>query len=442
MELKPLKYFDSLYPSNTREKELRLLIPFIEKGLSTQLVGLPGSGKSNILRLLAYNREARHANYGDYEKYLHFVYLDCSEVKGKSLFDITKFILISLSFSLGERRMTEESQRVNQFLSEGLKTQDEIFLFQGLKKSVDYLSVEKKLTISLLFDRFESIIPSLDTQFFSNLRTLRDRAKYRFECVFSLNRPLEDLIDPVLTKDFHELIADNRIYSSLKDGAWLTFRASYIEKAARQSLPEGVFDEVISLTGGHARLSKLSFESLVTEEKQDDLKNFLLKKPTIQNALKEIWINLTPQEQMALKDKMSFDTIKSTLPYLTDSSLVDENGITIPLFEDYISCVPVESGEKLSYNTTTKEILMGETSLSDKLSPSEFKLLRYLIENEGKICTKDEIITSIWGDQKSYEGVTDQALDQIFYRVRKKVEKDPSNPKYIQTIKGLGYKLA
>lgn len=442
MELKPLKYFDSLYPPNTREKELRLLIPFIEKGLSTQLVGLPGSGKSNILRLLAYNREVRHANYGDYEKYLHFVYLDCSEVRDRSLFDITKFILISLSLSLAERQMMKESQKINQFLNEGLKEHDEIFLFQSLKKSIDFLSIEKKLTVCLLFDRFENIISSLNSQFFTNLRSLRDRAKYRFECIFSLNRPLEELIDTSLLKDFHEFIADNIVYPSLKDDAWLSFRASYIEKAARQSLPEGTREEVIKLTGGHARLAKLSFEALAATEKKGDLKNFLLKKPTIQAALKDIWINLTPQEQLALKNNLSFEEISNILPYLTLTSLVDKSGITIPLFEEYIKSTPVESGEKLSYDASTKEIFMGQAPLSSKLSPSEFKLLRYLIENEGKICTKDEIISAVWGEQKSYEGVTDQALDQIFYRVRKKIEKDPSNPSYIQTIKGLGYKLA
>ena len=98
MDLQPLKYFDSLYPPSTRQRELKLLIPFIEKGLSSQLIGIPGRGKSNVLRLLAYNKEARSFNFGEYEKVLHFVYIDCSELKNKPLFDITKFILISFYF--------------------------------------------------------------------------------------------------------------------------------------------------------------------------------------------------------------------------------------------------------------------------------------------------------------------------------------------------------
>lgn len=443
MDLQPLKYFDSLYPPKTREREFKLIIPYLEKGLSTQLVGIPGCGKSNVLRLLSYNRDARYNNYGDYEKLLHFVYLDCSEVNDKSLFEILKFILISLSFSLGERRMMKDSQKINGFLKEGLSGGDELMLFQSLKKSIDYLSIEKKLTVNLLFDKFESIIPSVTPQFFNNLNSLRNRAKYRFGCIFSLIRPLEELLDPSLLTDFHDLIAGNIVYVSFRDDVWLDFRASYIEKAARKKLDEEQKRKILELTGGHSRLSKLSFEAIVTEDDPiENIEEFLKKRSTIQKALHEIWHALLPAEQLALKENVIFEKIKEEFPYLSNTFLRDEKGITIPLFESFIKNIPVESTELLSYDEGRNEIYIGDVQISDRLSPSEFRLLRYLIQNKGKICTKDEIITATWSEQKSLEGVTDQALDQIFYRLRKKVEKDPANPHYIQTLKGTGYKLA
>ena len=85
---------------------------------------------------------------------------------------------------------------------------------------------------------------------------------------------------------------------------------------------------------------------------------------------------------------------------------------------------------------------LGQVDVSERLSPSEFKLMKYLIQNKEKLCSKDEIINSVWDDQKSQDGVTDQALDQIFYRLRKKIEQDPANPRYIHTIKGKGYRLS
>lgn len=442
-ELTPLKYFESLYPATTRKKEIQGFIPFIEKGLFSQLVGLPGCGKSNILRLLSYNRDVRHENFGEYEKHLHFVYIDSSEVKGRPLTDLTKFILLSLSFSLGERRLLEESKHINDLLKEALITPDEMLLFQALKRSLDYLLIEKKLTIHLLFDKFDSILPDITPQFFTNLRILRNHAKYRFACVFSLTRPLEETVDPALFADIHDLIAGNIIYVSLLDSVGMDFRLSYIEKAARNNVSSGNKEEIIRLTGGHAKLTKLSYEALVSEsETVSDIKSFLLKRPTIQGALYELWSFLLPSEQVFLKNSPSFERAQENFSYLVQVGLLNENGLAIPLLEDFITTVSVTSTDQISYNEEKNEIFLGENPISDKLSPSEFRLLKFMVQNKDRLVPKDEIISSVWGDQKSYEGVTDQALDQIFYRLRKKVEQDPANPRYILTIKGKGYKLS
>lgn len=443
MEFKPLKYFDSLYPDETRIKEIHQLIPFIEKGLATQIIGLPGVGKSNILRLLAYNRDVRFKNFGEYEKFLHFVYIDSTEIKGRSLFDITKFILLSLSFSLGERGMQEESIHINSLLKEGLEMNDEMVLFQSLKKALDYLSIEKKLTIHLLFDKFDVLSPEITPQFFTNLRVLRNHAKYRFSPIFSLNRPINESVDPLILADIHDLIAENEIYVTLSDPIGIDFRLSYITKAARSKIDPSIIEEIIKLTGGHAKLSKLSCEAIVSEEQEpEDLEEFLLKRQTILGSLYEIWASLLPSEQLALKQNVSYENAKEDFSYLTKTFLLNEEGITIPLFAKYIATVPIESTEKITYNEEKNKIMLGDVEISERLSPSEFRLTKYLVQNKEKICSKDEIITSVWGDQKSYEGVTDQALDQIFYRLRKKIEKDPQNPHYIHTVKGKGYKLS
>lgn len=440
-QLKPLKYFDSLYPDTTRQKELSALIPYIEKGLSAQVVGLAGVGKSNILRLLSYNRDARFKNYGDYEKWIHFVYIDSSEVKNKSLFDIIKFILLSLSFSLGERRMIEESKEIDKIIAESIAPQDEMVLFHGLKRAIDYLSIEKKLSVFLLFDKFDTILPNLSPEFFTDLRILRNHAKYRFGSVFALTRPIEDTAESSLLADFSDLILENIIYTTLYDKVGIDFRISYIENAARKTFPEEVKNEIVTLSGGHAKLTKLSIESLISEEQMpENVKDYLLKRPTIQAALQEIWATLLPSEQMALKKEVSSITAEG-YPYLINSGLVAEGKIAIPFFEEFVKNISVSTQEKITYDESRNEILKGTTPLSDKLSASEFRLLKYLIENKEKLCTKDEIINSVWKDQRTQEGVTDQALDQIFYRLRKKVEVDPSNPRYIQTVKGQGYKL-
>lgn len=258
-----------------------------------------------------------------------------------------------------------------------------------------------------------------------------------------MTRPLEESVDSSLLSDFYDLVAGNIIYPDLYDEVGITFRMSYIENAARKTLSEDQKKEIVRLSGGHAQLTKLSCEALISEDENvDNLESFLFKRPTVQGTLYSIWNALLPSEQLLLKNLPSFEDVKTQHPYLVLSGLVGQNGISIPLLASYIKTVPIVSSEKIIFNEEKNEIFVGESALSSKLSPTEFKLLKFMAQNKERLIQKDEIIENAWGDQKSYEGVTDQALDQVFYRLRKKIEKDPTNPHYIQTIKGKGYKLS
>ncbi len=69
----------------------------------------------------------------------------------------------------------------------------------------------------------------------------------------------------------------------------------------------------------------------------------------------------------------------------------------------------------------------------------EFELLELLLENAGRVLTREVLIDRIWGHD--YVGDT-KTLDVHIKRLRSKVETDPSNPTRILTIRGLGYKYA
>jgi two-component system response regulator RegX3 len=69
----------------------------------------------------------------------------------------------------------------------------------------------------------------------------------------------------------------------------------------------------------------------------------------------------------------------------------------------------------------------------------EFELLALLLDNAGRVLTRDVLIDRVWG--ADYVGDT-KTLDVHIKRLRAKVEVDPSNPRSIVTIRGLGYKFA
>ncbi|WP_242983131.1 winged helix-turn-helix domain-containing protein [Clostridium drakei] len=72
------------------------------------------------------------------------------------------------------------------------------------------------------------------------------------------------------------------------------------------------------------------------------------------------------------------------------------------------------------------------------LTPKEYHLLCYMAQNSNQILTKQMICNEVWNDD--YEGYDNTIMVHI-RKLRQKLEKDPSNPKYIITAKGLGYKL-
>jgi two-component system, OmpR family, response regulator RegX3 len=68
----------------------------------------------------------------------------------------------------------------------------------------------------------------------------------------------------------------------------------------------------------------------------------------------------------------------------------------------------------------------------------EFDLLELLLRNAGRVLTRGQLIDRVWG--ADYVGDT-KTLDVHVKRLRAKIEPDPANPKYLVTVRGLGYKF-
>jgi two-component system response regulator RegX3 len=68
----------------------------------------------------------------------------------------------------------------------------------------------------------------------------------------------------------------------------------------------------------------------------------------------------------------------------------------------------------------------------------EFELLEFLMRNAGRVLTRMQLIDRVWGSD--YVGDT-KTLDVHIKRLRAKIESDPADPKIIQTVRGLGYKM-
>jgi len=71
-----------------------------------------------------------------------------------------------------------------------------------------------------------------------------------------------------------------------------------------------------------------------------------------------------------------------------------------------------------------------------KLSATEFKLLLFLAERKGKVFSRDQLLDAVWRDEAFVEPRT---VDVHIRRLRSNIEEDSAKPKYIKTLRGIGY---
>jgi DNA-binding response OmpR family regulator len=65
-------------------------------------------------------------------------------------------------------------------------------------------------------------------------------------------------------------------------------------------------------------------------------------------------------------------------------------------------------------------------------------MLELLVRRSGEVITRDEFLDTLWGKEVY---ITPRVVDTHMAALRKKLEDDPNNPKYILSVRGIGYKL-
>ncbi len=91
----------------------------------------------------------------------------------------------------------------------------------------------------------------------------------------------------------------------------------------------------------------------------------------------------------------------------------------------------------LEINFAMRRVSVGGREI--KLTPTEYAVLQYLAVNANKVITHTMLLQNVWGGEYCSEK---EYLRVFIGRLRKKIEADPQNPRYIQTVPGIGYNLA
>jgi len=105
---------------------------------------------------------------------------------------------------------------------------------------------------------------------------------------------------------------------------------------------------------------------------------------------------------------------------------------------------PPDVGHPLdSFSFGGKMIDFGELELRTlgntiHLTLMEAEFLRYLVQSEGRVVSRKAILEEVWG---LHEDTDTRAIDNFVVRLRRYIEEDPSHPKHLQTVRGVGYRF-
>ena len=100
-----------------------------------------------------------------------------------------------------------------------------------------------------------------------------------------------------------------------------------------------------------------------------------------------------------------------------------------------------ETGSLLRVGNVTLDPQKYEVTVGGRridLAPKEFDLLRMLMANKGVVLTRDVLLQKVWG--YDFAGDT-RTIDVHIVRLRQKIEEDPSEPRLIETVRGVGYRF-
>jgi DNA-binding response OmpR family regulator len=102
---------------------------------------------------------------------------------------------------------------------------------------------------------------------------------------------------------------------------------------------------------------------------------------------------------------------------------------------------PAQSLEEFSFGQVMVDFNLMEVNVSNKLvrfTRKEFEILKYLIQHEGEVVHRHDLLNSIWG----YDTMpSTRTVDTFILEIRKKIEEQPSRPRHIITATGIGYKF-
>lgn len=384
-------------PKYFRKELVRQIFNASNDSQNIQLVGIKGIGKSLALRMIdAYQEEIKkNLKIG---KKVNVYLSDLGLLPDRSSDSILRFIFSKVLGSVaGGADLTF-----------------------NLQKYFDNNRLEGVKTV-IIVDSFESVYGLGQVEVVEFLKNLYVKNSDLLTFVFSLNKEITEQSSMATFGGSGQILLDKIIYFKAFDRDESEWFLNSLCQMGKIDMPEKDKKFILDSSGGYPACIKRIVEGYAAGL---DIRK-VIEDPRILSGLAYNFEMI----RSGVADYLASNNVSMLQKY---GIITEHKGNFISkAFENYIN---LTSGNVKNNGTVEK---IGELEFNVRLTSSEYKVLSYLIKNKNRICSRDEIIESVWGD-KANKGISDHALDQLVSRVRKKTKNSNIT---IETIRGRGHKF-
>lgn len=249
-----------------------------------------------------------------------------------------------------------------------------------------------------LFDEFDDLYRRLEARAALALRAYENRMGPRLAYVVAVEQPLRHARGAADTSEFEELFMGGTLALGPLQSE---HAAAFVRRFGEQRgfpVPAWLPDFLADLSGGHPGL---------------------------------LWASCAASQRL---QPSTPDEAAAQLPDAQEV-VVERANVTR---RDHV----VRGAERgLVVDTTNGEVRIDGAPPAVPLGPTEYRLLQALSARNGALVSKDDVAREVWPQEQRLGGVDDARIDKLIDRVRSKIEPNPKAPRYLVTVRGLGYRL-
>ena len=435
-----------------RAKEVRILSQWILTGASGSVIGLGGSGKSDLLGFLCHRPEALNDYLPAQGQPVMILPMDLNTLPAGTLSALFRVIL--RTFYEHRHRFPPQSQEVITNIYLENRGHSDPFLSQsGLRELLLHLQ-QKNHRIVFALDRFDALSTVLTSEMGDNLRGLRNGFKETLSYIAYMNHGLAYLPNPEAFGDLKRLLDQQScVIGPMNEKDTRDTIARRVAVVEAKPTEEEV-RHIWHLTGGYPSLVMLACRWWLTTSTRPPLEKWLdtlMQQENVRHRLEDIWAGLTQEEQLVITEVHKASTSGPSLQqeigkrYRTILDELLEKGLCLAmgeswslfcaLFAEHVANVGGFSRGKIWLDRDSQALYHGQDAMDD-LTPKERAILHFLAPQPYARHSYTDIILAAWTEEERYHGVTNDSLYQVIRTLRQKIEPIPSKPVYVVNWRG------